>query len=200
MFKTIVISVCSLLLMGVVVCWIAGVLPIGTSGNSHGRFSKRDMQALPSVSEDNLTVYFSPNGGCTEAIVREIGKASKCVYVLAAQFTYAPIAKALVAAHTRGVDVQVVIDQDKNEGEKSEADRLVEGHVPTFTDAQHHTAHNKVILIDHRLIFTGSFNLTRESETENAENLLLIDGKSKLLAAYEANFKEHLSHSTPYKK
>ena len=200
MLKTIVISVCSLLLMGVVVCWIAGVLPFGTSGNSQGRFGKREMQALPSVSEDNLTVYFSPNGGCTEAIVREIGKASKCVYVLAAQFTYAPIARALVAAHARGVDVQVVIDQDKNEGEKSEADRLVEGHIPTFYDGRHHTAHNKVILIDHRLIFTGSFNLTRESETENAENLLLIDGKSKLVDAYEANFKEHLSHSLPYKK
>jgi phosphatidylserine/phosphatidylglycerophosphate/cardiolipin synthase-like enzyme len=200
MLKTIIISVASLLLMGVVVCWIAGVLPIGTSGKSQsGRLGKRD-QALPSVSEDNLTVYFSPNGGCTEAIVREIGKSSQCVYVLAAQFTYAPIAKALIAAHARGVDVQVVIDQDKNEGEKSEADRLVEGHIPTFTDARHHTAHNKVILIDHRLIFTGSFNLTRESETENAENLLLIDGKSKLVTAYEANFKEHLSHSKPYSK
>ena len=65
-----------------------------------------------------------------------------------------------VAAEARGVDVKVVIDQEKNEGEKSEIDRLVAGHVPTFTDGRHHTAHNKVMIIDHRLIFTGSFTLS----------------------------------------
>ena len=197
MLKTILISVCSLLLLAAVVCWITGVLPTGKSRTTP--LSRRDT-AQPAASEDNLTVYFSPNGGCTDAIIREINNSTKCVYVLAAQFTYAPIAKALVAAEARGVDVKVVIDQEKNEGEKSEIDRLVAGHVPTFTDGRHHTAHNKVMIIDHRLIFTGSFNLTRESETENAENLLLIQDRPKLVEAYEANFKEHLSHATPHKK
>jgi phosphatidylserine/phosphatidylglycerophosphate/cardiolipin synthase-like enzyme len=197
MFKTIAISLCALLLLAAVVCWITGALPFGQTGARP--LSLRDAPQ-PAVSEDGLTVYFSPNGGCTAAIIREIEKSSKCVYVMAAQFTYSPIAKALIAAKVRGVDVQVVIDQDKNEGDKSEAERLVAGHVPTFTDARHHTAHNKVMIIDHRLIFTGSFNLTRDSETENAENLLMIEGKSKLVSAYEANFKEHLSHSTPYSK
>jgi phosphatidylserine/phosphatidylglycerophosphate/cardiolipin synthase-like enzyme len=199
MLKTISITVLSLLLTTVVVCWIAGVLPDSKPRKSLVlRHGKGDVP--PAVTEDNLSVYFSPNGGCTDAIVREIEKASDSVYVLAAQFTYSPIAKALVAAHARGVDVRVVIDQGKNDGEKSEADRLISGHVPTFTDGQHHTAHNKVILIDHRLIFTGSFNMTRESELENAENLLLIEGRPKLVAAYEANFREHLSHSTKYSK
>ena len=195
---TFVISICSLLIAAVVVCWLAGLFP--EAKTTKGRLIRPGSASTPAATEDNLTVYFSPNGGCTDAIVREIGKASECIYVLAAQFTYAPIAKALVAAHARGVDVRVVIDQGKNDGEKSEADRLVAGHIPTYSDGQHHTAHNKVILIDHRLIFTGSFNMTRESESENAENLLLIEGRPKLVAAYEANFKEHQSHSTPYAK
>ena len=197
--KTTIISILSLLLVGSVICWITGVFsngPVRKTPNLHT--GKGDVPAA--ASEDNLSVYFSPSGGCTDAILREIGKARDCVWVQAAQFTYSPIAKALVAAHQRGVDVRVVIDASKNEGDKSEADRLIAGKVPTFSDAQHHTAHNKIILIDHRLIFTGSFNLTRESESENAENLLQIEGKPKLVAAYEANFKEHLSHSTKYGK
>jgi phosphatidylserine/phosphatidylglycerophosphate/cardiolipin synthase-like enzyme len=202
MSKTTAFTACSLVVAAAVVCWVAGVFPFG-SGGHHGPASPPGKigasQTPPAVSEDNISVYFSPNGGCTEAIVREIGKASQCVYVQAAQFTSTPIARALVAARERGVDVRVVIDGRKD-NEKSEADRLSEGGVPTFTDSQHHTAHNKVILIDHRLIFTGSFNFTYESESENAENLLLIDGKPKLVAAYEANFKEHLSHSRPYGK
>lgn len=132
--------------------------------------------------------------------MRDINAASKTVWVQAAQFTSGTIAKALVAAKDRGVDVRVIIDKGKDEDEKSQADRLVGGEVPTFVDGQHHTAHNKVILIDHRIIFTGSFNFTNQSETENAENLLRIEGKAGLVAAYEANFKYHLSHSTAWEK
>src|SRR4051794_19514509 len=197
--KTTLITILSLLLVGSVICWITGVFSNGpTRRTPNLHTGKGDVPAA--ATEDNLSVYFSPGGGCTDAILREIGKAKECVWVQAAQFTYSPIAKVLVAARVRGVDVRVIIDAGKNEGEKSEADRLIAGKVPTFSDAQHHTAHNKVILIDHRLIFTGSFNLTRESESENAENLLMIEGKPKLVAAYEANFKEHLGHSTKYGK
>lgn len=202
MFKTVAFTVCSVLVAGAAVCWVAGVFP--AAGATRVARPDRPAKATagptpPATSDDGLSVYFSPDGGCTEAIVREIGDARQCVYVQAAQFTSAPIAKALVAAKGRGLDVTVVIDRRKD-GEKSEADRLADGGVPTFTDGQHHTAHNKIVLIDHRLIFTGSFNLTRESEAENAENLLLIRGKPNLVAAYEANFKHHLSHSVPYAK
>jgi phosphatidylserine/phosphatidylglycerophosphate/cardiolipin synthase-like enzyme len=152
------------------------------------------------MTEDGMSVYFSPNGGCTEAIVREIGNAKDTVFVQAAQFTSGPIAKALVAARQRGVDVRVVLDRRKEDDDRSQTSRLLDAGIPTFADGRHHTAHNKVIIIDHRRLFTGSFNFTRESEAENAENLLVIEGKPKLISAYESNFKEHLSHSTPYDK
>lgn len=205
MWKTVAFSACSLLFGAAVVCWIAGV-PGGRSTGGAGRnlrtrsgVTNAANATPPASSEDGVSVYFSPNGGCTEAIVREIGNASQCVYVQAAQFTSSAIAKALVSAKERGLDVRVIIDR-KKDNEKSEAERLVDGGVPTFSDGVHHTAHNKVILIDHHLIFTGSFNLTLESELENAENLVLIRDKPRLVAAYEAKFKEHLSHSTKYEK
>jgi phosphatidylserine/phosphatidylglycerophosphate/cardiolipin synthase-like enzyme len=44
-------------------------------------------------------VYFSPNGGCTEAIVKEITNAKSEILVQAYSFTSTPIAKALVDAH-----------------------------------------------------------------------------------------------------
>jgi phosphatidylserine/phosphatidylglycerophosphate/cardiolipin synthase-like enzyme len=47
-------------------------------------------------------VCFSPNGGCTDAVVKEIPKAKTEIRVQAYSFTSAPIAKALVEAHKRG--------------------------------------------------------------------------------------------------
>lgn len=41
-------------------------------------------------------VYFSPHGGCTDAIIRELNKAKSTILVQAYTFTSAPIAKAII--------------------------------------------------------------------------------------------------------
>lgn len=207
MSKLLLFSIGSMVLAAVVVCWIAGArLGAAERGRSKSATvsqsnaaSQTNLPVPPAAAEDGIAVYFSPNGGCADAIVHAVDGAKECVYVQAAQFTSAPIARALVAAKARGVDVRVVVDRKKEGDDHSQTDRLLAAGIPTFADGQHHTAHNKLMLVDHHLILTGSFNFTRDADTENAENLLLIDGKPKLLAAYERNFKEHLNHSRPLK-
>jgi phosphatidylserine/phosphatidylglycerophosphate/cardiolipin synthase-like enzyme len=76
---------------------------------------------IPSLSYPlNLTlsntptqVYFSPHGGCTEAIIREIDRANTEILVQAYSRTSQPIAKALLPAHNRRVKVQAVLDKSK---------------------------------------------------------------------------------------
>src|SRR5258706_16170197 len=58
-------------------------------------------------------VYFSPKGGCTEAVVKALGQAKVSVLVQAYSFTSAPIAKALVEAAKRGVKVDVLLDKSQ---------------------------------------------------------------------------------------
>src|SRR5215831_9507690 len=67
-----------------------------------------------------VSVYFSPNGDATEAVVREVNAAKTQVLVQAYSFTSAPIAKALLDAHKRGVKVLAVLDKS-NETEKYSA-------------------------------------------------------------------------------
>jgi len=175
----------------------ATVAPAEPAG---GRFEAGSSSTTqPVASDEGVSVYFSPNGGCTAAILREIGAARQTVHVQAAQFTSGAIAKALVAAHNRGIDVQVIVDHHKSEN-KTQADRLQDAGIPTFTDARHGTAHNKVILVDGKVVITGSFNFTKDSETENAENLVFIRDKPAVAAAYEENFRRHLEHSDRYEK
>jgi phosphatidylserine/phosphatidylglycerophosphate/cardiolipin synthase-like enzyme len=58
-----------------------------------------------------VTACFTPGGNCTDAIVKALGEAKRTVLVQAYSFTSAPIAKALLDAHTRGVQVQVFLDK-----------------------------------------------------------------------------------------
>lgn len=150
-----------------------------------------------SLHATEVRVFFSPSGGCTEAVVENLGKAKITVLVQAYSFTSAPIAKALVDAEKRGVKVQVILDKSNRTERYSSADFLLHEGVPTWIDAKHAIAHNKIMVIDGRTVLTGSFNFTKAAENNNAENLLVIQD-SDLAAKYTANWKAHLEHSEPY--
>ena len=152
--------------------------------------------ALNTVAAD-IQVFFSPNGGCTEAVVENVGKAKSNILVQAYSFTSSPIAKALVDASKRGVKVQVILDKSQRTEKYSGADFLLHEGVPTFIDAKHAIAHNKIMVIDSHTILTGSFNFTKAAESSNAENLLVIQD-SELAKKYTVNWQNHLEHSEPY--
>ena len=144
-----------------------------------------------------VRVYFSPHGGATEAVIDALDHATNSVLVQAYSFTSAPIAKALVEAHRRGVKVQAILDGSQRTEKYSEADFLHDSEIPTLIDAQHAIAHNKIIVIDDYLILTGSFNFTKAAEEKNAENLLVINDPA-LSKQYIENWHTHETHSQPY--
>lgn len=143
----------------------------------------------------SVSVAFSPGGGCTDLIVANIVRATQSIYVQAYSFTSAPIAKALVDAHKRGVRVEVILDKSQKTEKYSSADFLVHSGVSTYIDSKHAIAHNKIIIIDALTVITGSFNFTKSAEEKNAENVLvLVD--SALAARYLDNWQAHCGHSS----
>ena len=80
--------------------------------------------AVAEKTAKSWQVHFSPNGGCTEAVVKALDNAKTSVQVQAYSFTSAPIAKALVGAHRRGVRVTVILDKSQRTDKYSSADFL----------------------------------------------------------------------------
>jgi phosphatidylserine/phosphatidylglycerophosphate/cardiolipin synthase-like enzyme len=144
-----------------------------------------------------VEVHFSPKGGCTDVVVRELDRAQKAILVQAYSFTSAPIAKTLVNAYKRGVDVRVILDESQRTEKYSSADFVAHAGIPVWIDAKHAIAHNKVMVIDGQVVITGSFNFTKAAEEKNAENLLVIRDRS-LAGKYAANWAKHAAHSTAY--
>jgi phosphatidylserine/phosphatidylglycerophosphate/cardiolipin synthase-like enzyme len=146
------------------------------------------------IDHAQTEVYFSPNEGATDAIVRELDRARSEILVQAYSFTSAPIAKALLKAHKRGVKVQAILDKSQRTQKYSSASFLANSGIPTFIDDKHAIAHNKIILIDRQIVITGSFNFTKAAEEKNAENLLIIRSK-ELAKPYLENWQRHRDHS-----
>ena len=85
--------------------------------------------------------------------------------VLAYSFTSAPLAKALVDAHKRGVKVTVILDSSQRSEKYTSATFLHNAGVPVFIDGAHAIAHNKVMVIDGRTV-----NFTKAARSATAEN------------------------------
>ena len=146
----------------------------------------------------SIRVYFSPNGGCTDAIVSEISRAKTEILLQAYSFTSQPIAQALIRAQKRGVKITAVLDKSNLSQKYSAATFLKNMGISVLIDDKHAIAHNKIMIIDNRVVITGSFNFTLAAENKNAENLLILDDLPDLTRAYRENFQKHLRHAVPY--
>lgn len=145
----------------------------------------------------SIEVFFSPKGGCTEAIIREIANAKKIVLVQAYEFRSDAICKALLGAHQRGSIVNVILDKRRVTRNYSEVDFFVHAGIALRIDFSHNRAHDKVVLIDGFVVMTGSFNFSKSAEESNAENVLIIRDE-KLSMKYVDNWKKHWIHSEKY--
>jgi phosphatidylserine/phosphatidylglycerophosphate/cardiolipin synthase-like enzyme len=117
---------------------------------------------------------FTPAQTCGDSIVTKINEARSEIRVQAYGFTSPPILSALAC----GLDVAVILDKSNDRaGEKSRysgATFVARAGIPVFIDYRPAIAHNKIIIIDHHLVITGSYNFTRRAP-RNAENVTFID-------------------------
>jgi len=146
----------------------------------------------------SIDVFFSPKGGCTDAVIREITNAKSVVLVQAYSMESDPILKALLAAHERGVKVEIILNKEKKISAYGKPDFFHNAGIPVWIDSIHSINHNKTMVLDGCTVITGSFNFTKKAEESNAENLLVIRDK-KLAEKYGDNWRIHREHSQAYK-
>ena len=163
----------------------------GRNAGPGSRATSADLHAAANVRRDDRVLH--ARGNCTDLIVNAVGGAKTSILVQAYSFTSAPIAKALLDAHKRGVQVQVILDKSQRTEKYSSADFLANQGVPTKIDAAHAISHN----IDAETVSTGSFNVTKAAQEKNAENVLILRDQA-LAAQYTQNWQAHAQHNQPY--
>lgn len=140
------------------------------------------------------SVGFSPKGGIEGTLVKYIGSATQSVHVMAYGFTSLPIARALIAAKLRGVEVQVVLDRSNLTAPASKLMLIKTSGIPVWVDSTHPVSHDKVIIVDGNRIETGSYNYSNNAEAANGENSMICPSVEGAVL-YESHFKFHQTHS-----
>ncbi len=143
-----------------------------------------------------VSVCFTPAEQCEARIVSEIDRAQSSIRVQAYGFTSLPIIHALQRAAGRGVEVLAILDKT-NEKKYSGATLLEAAGIPVWIDFERAIAHNKVMIVDERLVIGGSYNYTMAAQKRNAENVTFTESR-ELAREYLANWDGRLKVSRAF--
>ena len=145
---------------------------------------------------------FSPSGGALQLVLRAIDEAHDRIRVAAYSFTSSDVARALVRARRRGVDVAVLVDWKANLDDDARYARHALGALRNAGIAvrsidAYPLFHDKYMVIDRRTVQTGSFNYTYSAAHRNAENVLVLWNAPDVAARYLADWERNWALARP---
>lgn len=141
-------------------------------------------------------VYFSPDGGAANRLIYWLDRSNKSVCAMIYSFTNDDIAAAFIRARQRGVDIKISMDKQQHTVSGSEYQTLLNNSIPTRVDERSGLMHNKVAVIDGKIVITGSYNWSNAAEERNRENLIIIQDPA-LAATYQNNCEAVWNASIP---
>jgi phosphatidylserine/phosphatidylglycerophosphate/cardiolipin synthase-like enzyme len=141
-----------------------------------------------------IEICFAPEDDCAGFAVRAIDRAEHEILVGAYGLTTGSgIVDALLRAHQRGVEVELVVDRTTPCGRNSGVDLLAGAGVPVWIDHSARIAHAKTMVIDGALTLNGSYNWTRGAAA-NSEDLNLVASPA-VAEAYAAHWRDRQGRS-----
>ena len=147
------------------------------------------MRSFISIDK-NVEIYFSPDSNFEKRVISLIDSAKYSVNFLAFAFTNSKIAEALVLANKRGVIVRGVFDKTQNNYQKySKYKYLKDNNLDVKLDKNRFKLHSKVIIIDEKIVVSGSYNFTKKANNKNDENSIVIFDRD-IAKKYLINFNQ----------
>ena len=140
----------------------------------------QDVRAVtpnPSLMIDGtpVEIYFSPDDGVAAQLLALIQAARESIYFLAYSFTADDLGQAIRQRAADGLTVAGVMDDDQvNNNQGTEFDPFVQAGLDVLRDGNAGSMHHKLIIIDGKIVITGSYNFSASAEERNDENVVIM--------------------------
>jgi phosphatidylserine/phosphatidylglycerophosphate/cardiolipin synthase-like enzyme len=140
--------------------------------------------ALSSCS--SAEVYFCPKDNCQGQAVNALSGAKHSIYFMTYSFTDDKIADAIVKK-SREIEVMGLMESQRVNSMDNKYFFLTENGVDVALDRNRAIMHNKVFVIDRKIVITGSYNPTKNGNENNNENMVIIRDR-KIAEKYADEF------------
>lgn len=136
-----------------------------------------------------ISIYFSPKNNTVSPLLKEIRSAKKSIHFMAFSFTHDALGDAMRDRFKSDIEVQGVFEKRQIDERYTEYNVMKDAGLQVVQDKNRGAMHHKVIVIDGETVITGSYNFSKNAETRNRENLLIIKGNNEIAEAYLGEFK-----------
>lgn len=142
--------------------------------------------------------FFSPDDDLESLLIQLINAEQLSIKTAVFSFTNGDIASALISAHQRGVEIEIVTDISCLKDRFNKIDILKKAGIKIFVynprnlSIFNNIMHNKFVLFGKNvggksLLWTGSFNFTKSAKMNNQENIIVMD-EINLIERYRKQF------------
>lgn len=136
-----------------------------------------------------LQILFSTEDHAISNLIALVNDAQVNIRFLAFSFTDYPLAKAMIDRSSSGVDVKGIYETFGSTSTGSEMKTFWCAHVPVRQDGNPSFLHDKIIIIDNRIVVTGSLNYSSNADDSNEENVVILDNP-EIAALYLQEFEK----------
>lgn len=140
-----------------------------------------------SVPQD-MEVCFSPEEPCDVKLIKLVQTAQKSIDVAIFDINLDKLVHELLVASKR-VSVRILVDSRQAKTEHSLVPLLIKAGAQVRFGRQRGVMHNKFLIVDDRIVETGSFNYTNHASRANNENQVYLAHPS-IVARYMKRFNE----------
>ena len=139
------------------------------------------------TGSSNRSTY---TGGIDIALAGAINAARGTLDIAAFEFNNVVLTAAVLDAHERGVTVRMVTDDEHGiEDEDSTISQFVDAGIPVVDDSRTALMHDKFMIIDGSVVWTGSWNYTINDTYRNNNNAIALRSR-RAVQSYQAEFNE----------
>ncbi|HEY8890540.1 MAG TPA: phospholipase D-like domain-containing protein [Clostridium sp.] len=125
----------------------------------------------------NINYYFTrATGDLDKQLVKIINSSTVSLDIAIYFITKPSVIDAIVNAYSRGVKVRIITDKEMSQTswEFKQLNRLNVLSIPIKINDHDGLMHLKIVIVDNKIITTGSYNYTGKATTLNDENLVII--------------------------
>ena len=140
-----------------------------------GARSRDDGVVTFELGAGSVSVIFAPEADELPILLEEIGAARQSIRFMVFAFSLDALAEGMLrAAAESDVSVRGIFDKRSSLANWSQLPTLHCAGMGARQDGNYYSLHHKVIIIDERVVITGSFNFSKSAMQSNDENLLII--------------------------
>ena len=127
------------------------------------------------ISGTRVETFFSPDDGVAAHVLQVLNDAEESIYFMAFSFTTDELGEAIRSKAENGLTVAGVMEEEQVKSNiGTEYDPFKQAGLDVYVDGNDGQMHHKVMIVDGKIVITGSYNFSNSAETRNDENLVIF--------------------------